>query len=156
MAPFAVSLAFWRDGQPLCHDAQPAFRELSPLAMGGARNGRAIAHPASAGCTAPLVTGGHATRETGRLLARWTGCTWPRRRCIIGCASLALCFVAAELLDAYGVGLAPWDLAAGVLLVTEAGGQVSSTAGGPLRLQDGEVAASNGRIHAELLKQLQG
>jgi myo-inositol-1(or 4)-monophosphatase len=73
----------------------------------------------------------------------------------IGCASLALCRVAEGALDAYWEwGLSPWDLAAGVLLVTEAGGRVSSLAGGGFRLEDGEVAASNAHIHAELLERL--
>jgi len=69
-----------------------------------------------------------------------------------GSAALDLAFTAAGRVDGYfETGLAPWDLAAGVLLVTEAGGHVSGwlgDAGGPVRT--GRILASNGLIHEEL------
>lgn len=75
----------------------------------------------------------------------------------IGCASLSLCYVASGIFDGYWEwGLKPWDIAAGALIVTEAGGQVSSLTGGAFRLEDGGIAASNGRIHAELIERLNG
>jgi len=48
------------------------------------------------------------------------------------------------------VGLHSWDTAAGVLLIREAGGVVTTFAGQPYRLDDHEILASNGRIHAEM------
>ena len=69
-----------------------------------------------------------------------------------GSAALDLAYVAAGRLEAFWeFNLNPWDTAAGVLLVTEAGGQVSDFAGGAFRLDSREVLASNGLIHDELV-----
>lgn len=69
-----------------------------------------------------------------------------------GSAALDLAYVAAGRLEAFWeFNLNPWDTAAGVLLVTEAGGQVSDFAGGAFRLDSQEVLASNGLIHDELV-----
>ena len=50
--------------------------------------------------------------------------------------------------------LRPWDLAAGRLIVEEAGGRVTDFAGGPHALSGEQTAASNGRLHDELLAML--
>jgi myo-inositol-1(or 4)-monophosphatase len=47
-------------------------------------------------------------------------------------------------------GLHTWDVAAGILLVTEAGGRVTHFNGQPYRLGDKELLASNSRVHAEM------
>lgn len=69
-----------------------------------------------------------------------------------GSAALDLAYVAAGRVDGYyEIGLSPWDVAAGMLLVTEAGGRVGGWPGdsrGPL--ETGRVLASNGRIHGWL------
>lgn len=68
-----------------------------------------------------------------------------------GSAALDLAYVASGRLDAFWeFNLNPWDTAAGVLLVTEAGGQVSDFAGRAFQLNSREVLASNGLIHDEL------
>ena len=68
-----------------------------------------------------------------------------------GSAALDLAYVAAGRLDAFWeFNLNPWDTAAGILLVEEAGGRVSDFAGGPFHLDSREVLASNGLIHDEL------
>ncbi|MCB9534725.1 MAG: inositol monophosphatase [Myxococcales bacterium] len=65
-----------------------------------------------------------------------------------GAAALDLAFVAAGWLDVFWEDrLSTWDLAAGVLLVTEAGGRVTARDGEPLVLDAGDVLASNGRMH---------
>lgn len=66
-----------------------------------------------------------------------------------GAAALDLAYVACGRVDAYfEVGLSPWDVAAGALLVTEAGGTVSSWPGEPSSAIDsGRVLASNGPLH---------
>ena len=73
----------------------------------------------------------------------------------VGAASLDLAMVAAGWLDGYWERkLKPWDLAAGLLLVTESGGRVSGFEGGPLdlaSLASGRVVATNGRIHDALV-----
>jgi len=69
-----------------------------------------------------------------------------------GSAALDLACVASGRFDGFWeFNLNPWDLAAGVLLVEEAGGQVSGFSGQPFRLQDRDVVATNGLIHADLL-----
>ncbi|HSL21588.1 MAG TPA: inositol monophosphatase family protein [Vicinamibacterales bacterium] len=70
----------------------------------------------------------------------------------LGSAAIDLCYVAAGRLDGFWERLlSPWDIAAGALLVEEAGGQVSGLDGGPFNVRAGEVVASNGRIHGDLL-----
>jgi myo-inositol-1(or 4)-monophosphatase len=68
-----------------------------------------------------------------------------------GSAALDLAFVAAGRFDGFWeFGLNPWDTAAGVLLVEEAGGKVSDLEGRPYRLGGRSILASNGHIHAEM------
>ena len=63
-----------------------------------------------------------------------------------------LAYVAAGRFDGYWEhNLKVWDIAAGLLLVTEAGGKVTTTTGGDDVLATGDVCATNGHIHAELL-----
>ena len=71
----------------------------------------------------------------------------------IGAASICLCYVAAGRIDGYVEGgLKPWDFGAGMLLVREAGGMITTAEGAPLTL-DGpsSVMAANGHIGPELL-----
>ncbi len=68
-----------------------------------------------------------------------------------GSAALDLAFVAAGRFDAFWEwDLKPWDVAAGALLVTEAGGEVAAILGGPLDLATGSILATNGALHEEL------
>ena len=70
-----------------------------------------------------------------------------------GSAALDLCSVAAGRFDGFWeLKLKPWDVAAGTLIVREAGGIVSDLAGKPVRLDAGEILASNGRIHRQMWK----
>lgn len=72
-----------------------------------------------------------------------------------GSAALDLSYVAAGRLDGYWeLKLAPWDTAAGILMVEEAGGRVSDFQGREFRLEDGWLVASNGLIHEEMLEVL--
>lgn len=76
----------------------------------------------------------------------------------MGSAALDLAYVAAGRLDGYWErALHPWDVMAGVLLVQEAGGTVTDYQGGtqPQWGDDGRYVASNGHIHAEMLRVLQ-
>ena len=67
-----------------------------------------------------------------------------------GSAALDLAYVAAGRLETFWeFNLNPWDTAAGILLVKEAGGSVTDFSGNPVRLDSREVLASNGLIHAE-------
>ncbi len=67
-------------------------------------------------------------------------------------AALDLAYVAAGRFAAfYEVGLAPWDIAAGALLVREAGGRVTDPDGGADFVRSGDVLATNGRLHGRML-----
>ena len=69
-----------------------------------------------------------------------------------GSAALDLAYVACGRLEAFWeFNLNPWDTAAGILLVEEAGGQVTDYAGRHYRLASDEILASNGAIHEELV-----
>ncbi len=73
----------------------------------------------------------------------------------LGAASIDLCLVARGWMDGYWEKhLKPWDLAAGALIVTEAGGIVTDWASGPLDIHEGAVVATNGAIHEELVAEL--
>jgi len=72
-----------------------------------------------------------------------------------GSAALDLAFVASGRFDGFWEnGLAPWDIAAGILLVREAGGQISDLSGGARALETGDVLAANDILHPKLLKLL--
>ena len=72
-----------------------------------------------------------------------------------GSAALDLAWVAAGRFDAFWErGLAQWDVAAGILLVREAGGVVSDLAGGARALETGDILAANDKLHPQLLKLL--
>jgi myo-inositol-1(or 4)-monophosphatase len=74
-----------------------------------------------------------------------------------GSAALDLANVAAGRLDGFWeIGLAPWDMAAGALLVTEAGGLVGDLQGNQSFLDTGHVVAGNPRIFSQLLQLLEG
>jgi myo-inositol-1(or 4)-monophosphatase len=77
----------------------------------------------------------------------------------LGAAALDLAYVAAGRFDGFWEsGLKPWDIAAGLLLVREAGGYVSDLAGGRTMLTSGDVLAANDHLHlplAALLRETQ-
>jgi myo-inositol-1(or 4)-monophosphatase len=107
---------------------------------------------------AMLVTGFPADRLTNpdnnyREWAHFQDVAGAVRR--FGAACLDLCMVARGWLDGYWEGrLHAWDLAAGSLIVEEAGGRISSLDGGPFLVDAGEIVATNGRIHDEVVAEL--
>lgn len=72
-----------------------------------------------------------------------------------GSAALDLCYVAAGRVDGYWeLKLKPWDIAAGILIVAEAGGAASAFSGEKFSLSGHETLASNGLIHEEMVRVL--
>ena len=68
-----------------------------------------------------------------------------------GAASMDLAYVACGRLEGYWErGLSPWDVAAGVILVEEAGGQVTAYDQGPFKIESGRILATNRKVHSEL------
>jgi len=73
-----------------------------------------------------------------------------------GAAALDLAWVAAGRFDGFWeMGLSPWDMAAGALLIREAGGLVGDFEGEDKFLDSGRIVASNGKLFAAILKALQ-
>lgn len=71
-----------------------------------------------------------------------------------GSAALDLAYVACGRLDGFWeFGLSPWDMAAGALIVREAGGSTSDMHGEPVNLRGPTVLADNGHIHDEILRE---
>ncbi len=69
-----------------------------------------------------------------------------------GAAALDLCYVACGRFDGFWeLGLSPWDMAAGSLIVTEAGGRLTDFAGRPLDLDGRHMVASNTKLHRPML-----
>jgi len=75
-----------------------------------------------------------------------------------GSAALDMAYIAAGRLDGYWeYAIYPWDIAAGVLLVEEAGGKITDLEGNPLKLERPDimtVLATNGKIHEEMVKEI--
>ena len=163
LPPFAVSLGYWRGGAPaaavVCN---PVTEDLFSAVRGGGarRNGKPIRVSRAETLRASLIAAGWPYDRSGRHglyaeIDRVYLASQELRQ--IGCASLGLCYVACGVFDGFWEwGLKPWDLAAGVLLVEEAGGTVSAPDGGPFRLDGGGAVADNGRIHDELVRTLGG
>lgn len=74
-----------------------------------------------------------------------------------GSAALDLCYIAAGRFDGYWeMKLRPWDVAAGALIVGEAGGRVTDFSGGPFSIYGRECLASNGLLHEDMTRILTG
>ena len=70
----------------------------------------------------------------------------------LGSAALDLCYVACGRFEGFWEqNLKPWDTAAGCLIATEAGGQVTTFSNQPYTIDQLEILATNGRIHQEML-----
>lgn len=75
----------------------------------------------------------------------------PVRR--LGSAALDLCWVAAGRFDGFWeYNLNPWDIAAGYLIVEEAGGRITNFNGAPYSIYDKQTLATNGSIHDQMLR----
>ncbi len=156
---FAVSIALEIDGRiALGAIYDPNLDELYVAERGaGAYLGEArISVSSTATLDASLVATGipYNVRETrDNNLAEFAAfCVRAQGVRRMGSAVLYLAGVATGRLDGYWeLRLGPWDVAAGALLVEEAGGRITDLAGGPLDVDRPSVVASNGRVHDEML-----
>jgi myo-inositol-1(or 4)-monophosphatase len=70
----------------------------------------------------------------------------------MGAAALDLAYLAMGRFDGFWeLKLSPWDMAAGSLLITEAGGKVTDFSGGPFNIYLKEILATNGKIHQQMV-----
>jgi myo-inositol-1(or 4)-monophosphatase len=89
--------------------------------------------------------------EALELFGRFAATTQGMRR--LGSAALDLCYVASGRIDGYYErGIWPWDLAAGSVIVEEAGGNLTNYRGDVLDLDGREIVASNGRLHPSIMR----
>jgi len=97
----------------------------------------------------PFKEIGHLERYTRQLKQIMQKSAGVRRA---GAAALDLAYVACGRLDAFWeLGLSPWDMAAGALMIQEAGGLVGDLQGEPGYLESGEICAATPKVFTELL-----
>jgi myo-inositol-1(or 4)-monophosphatase len=158
---FAVSVAVTRDGEPLAgvvHDPLRGHTFAAQRGDGATCNGRPIHVAPTARLCDALIANDWAHADAEReILLRWLAALAPRCRTVrgMGVASLGLAYVAAGWLDLYFArGLFPWDVAAGSLLVAEAGGRITGPDGEPWRIGQPALLATNGMLHEETLRRI--
>ena len=141
----------------------PNRQELFTAERGGGAflNGRPLRVSSTAALLdAMLVTGFpydvHArVDEIVGLFGRFVGRARAVRR--LGSAAIDLCYVAAGRMDGFWESsLKPWDVAAGLLLVEEAGGRVTTYDGSTFSTHADHIVASNGHLHDQMLEVIRG
>ncbi|WP_200762855.1 inositol monophosphatase family protein [Nitrosophilus alvini] len=163
--PFvAVSIGIFKDSEPIEGAVyNPVLDELfyAKKGEGAFLNKEPIEVSAATLLQKSLIaTGFPYTKVTKGRDYRWVIETMkellPKTRDIrrLGSAAIDLCYTAKGIFDGfYEINLKPWDTAAGILIVEEAGGRVSNEKGEKYRFGD-IVVASNGKVHEDLLKNI--
>jgi myo-inositol-1(or 4)-monophosphatase len=155
---FAISIALERDGEivagliyePLRDEMYSAEKGLGAYVNDRRLRVSARRQLADAVIGTGMPYGPHADHPTylATLPAVMAATSGVRR---MGAAALDLAYVAAGRFDGYWeFGTSPWDIAAGLLLVREAGGYVSDLSGGHTMLTSGDVLAANDHLHLPL------
>ncbi len=149
---FCISIAYERNGELEAGVIfAPAVGELFTATRGGgaALNGRTLRVSTIADVGNALVCTGFQPAHVGRNLAHFRAMS-DRTQAVRrdGSAALDLAYVACGRYDAFWeLDLHAWDVAAGTLLVREAGGAVTRIDGAPAALDGASILASNGRVH---------
>ena len=156
---FCASLALEIDGAAeVAAVYDPTRRELftAERGEGAALNGVALkVSSADALLDSLLVTGfPYDVHQQGSDLVELFGAFLGKARAVrrLGSAALDLCYVAAGRFEGFWEQhLKPWDVAAGALIVTEAGGRITGMDGSPFDPVAAHLVASNGAIHDQML-----
>lgn len=162
----AISLGVWEEGKPtLAVVYNPILEELFWAVQGeGAYcNGRRLRVSTQSELQNALIaTGFPYAKVNAGIEYRWViNCMTnllPHIQDIrrLGAAAVDLCYLAQGKVEAfYEIDLKPWDVAAGILIVQEAGGQISNVDNQPFDFDDKSIVASNGKVHQHLLKYLE-
>jgi myo-inositol-1(or 4)-monophosphatase len=160
---FAVSIGVLKEGEPLIGVIHDPLRDHTFVAERG-RGARLNHEPihvsrvASMGDAMVGLDWGH-SNEVRELIMVYLHRVVPGVGTVrvLGSTTLALAYVAAGWLDAYfHMGLKPWDAAAGMLIITEAGGRCSTLEGKTYRVDLPGCLATNSLIHGELLTVMHG
>jgi myo-inositol-1(or 4)-monophosphatase len=156
---FCVSIALERAGEVVLgvvHDPMGEETFIAERGRGATLNG----DPINVSDTGELIRALIATGlpydraempEALELFGRFATTTRGMRR--LGSTALDLCYVAAGRLEGYYErGIWPWDLAAGSVILEEAGGRLTNYRGDKLDLAGREIVASNGRLHSAMTR----
>ncbi len=159
--PFSVSIALTKNGQTLLgvvydpvakhlfssHQGSKAMLNGQPISV----NGKAELKNAYLGFGIPYTLNAKGEQILKNAIAQFHYCSLR----IKGSAALEICYVACGRSDAYfHSGLSPWDVAAGAFILQCAGGLCTDFSNGDNYLFGKEMVASNGKIHAEILKKI--
>jgi myo-inositol-1(or 4)-monophosphatase len=154
---FAVSIGLLEDGEPIVGVVlNPVSGELFTAVRGeGAYLGEKRIHVSPVEkLVASLVSTGfptHQRAKSANINYYWEFTLRSHGVRRDGSAALDLCSVACGRFEAFWeFGLKSWDTAAGMLVVTEAGGRVTNLSGGLYHVGDVDILVSNGRVHAEM------
>ncbi len=160
---WCVSVALWDAAGPVVGCVLDPLREdcfLAVRGQGATWNGRPMRVSQQAGLDGAFLATGFAYQ----LGDRWPrfhaalGRVFPRAKGIrrAGSAALDLAHVACGIFDGYfELGLKPWDLAAGALLVQEAGGVITDWSGGQTWYESGNLVVGPQGVLSDLLKELE-
>jgi myo-inositol-1(or 4)-monophosphatase len=161
---FSVSLGLWMDGRAVAGvvEAPAVGWSFAGTTTGtpSTFNGKPISPSTTERLSRGLLVTGfpYERNPVQNNLAEWTAFTQEAqgtRR--LGSAALDLCFVACGWLDGYWERkLHPWDLVAGAAIVEGAGGRATELDGSPFVGTTGRVLASNGLIHDQMIRVLEG
>lgn len=159
---WCVSVALWDAAGPVVGCVLDPLREDTFLAvrgLGATWNGRPMRASQQAGLDGAFLATGFAFQlgERWPTFAAALGRVFPRAKGIrrAGSAALDLAHVACGIFDGYfELGLKPWDIAAGALLVQEAGGAITDWAGGQGWFESGNLVAGTRGVARELLESL--
>ncbi len=160
VTPFSLSIAL-EDGEGLVSAAvlDPHLSELFHAHRGGGArlNGEPIRCSRPAGLEHSLVATGFPFRSMARVdrylqsFEAFVRSTSGIRRA--GSAAIDLAYTACGRYDGFWeIGLSRWDVAAGTLLVREAGGIVTDPTGGDTHLDTGDIVAAGAELHGEMLE----
>jgi len=159
---FCVSVAVWNEEGPLAAAVyHPLLDDLysAGRGVGATCNGETLRVSAQPRLAEGLIATGFPYDIWSRpdaplkLFSAVLGKARGVRR--FGAAALDLAYVACGRFDGYfELGLYPWDVAAGILLVQEAGGLVSDLRGGTAKVGDRQIIAANPPVHRELVQLL--
>jgi myo-inositol-1(or 4)-monophosphatase len=156
---FCVSIALERAGEVVVgvvHDPMRQETYLAERGGGATLNGEPIRVSDTDELIQALIATGFPydraeMPEALELFGRFAAITRGMRR--LGSTALDLCYVAAGRLDGYYErGIWAWDIAAGGLILEEAGGKVTDYRGAGLNLEGRQIVASNGYLHSAMME----